>query len=1560
MFGSLRLHTPPRSVRRIRLNGIEVDFVEENPQLKGTKEFSLAQHEANELRRAAFIQKGNCKIDIHQELFNDVEESSTDVNCSKQSWLLHVEVDYDLNEKMSGVEFYDSHPWLSTSSEYTCETRSRFCVLGAPHQSLTSNHIQASMGGGWLPCVDNRDRMHLWEVRITPVWNSTPLSRENAIGIGSGDFVSVLSFDSWPRRPHQISNDFAGGDNDVKEKFRSYVSRNRLPIPASAVGAVVGPFSTYKHGEHERAKDALHVYKGVTAISKNQTSGATEEMAVDVPTQANINFLLPQLPKSKGKMLLSTDDARQLKIYPPPDEEIFDLPSPDTLRPLATPHERKTVNRQREHEGPLPADFQYCLRFIERYTQIPLPSKEAYSVFVPSFHAPMSFKSASSLGLCSSGVTWGAHDCGCPEIAHMEGVAILASETLASSMNMETVLEQRRLQVLSALGHWFSTTGGGIVSPQSYSDEWLMKGLSGYISWKYLKAICGESEYQYQVFSANRNVCWLEEEYPSLPPICDIDKESNPALYGIARDPHYEKLLNLKSPLVCHCLAGLVGEARFEKAVQQCIMRVFYSRNQLKHAVLNTLHLSGYLSLPDISPQEVDDLLHSTVIAKAKPLHVSLKTIGVLPSSLDDVSDQQFLYKVAPSHIWSEHSLRPCFTLSTTNFLRELAQVCGATLHFPIRSFADQWIYNRGTSYLNAGWFFDRKNSKVELSVEQIVRPGEPLFHGELPIKIVEQGEDRVEETQVTGCRQILSLHCYKTKEKKVNEKRSMKAAGTIDGGHAAAVSGEDVNTTPVSWVAIDPNIRWIRRVSALMPAYMWKDMLEGDNNVICQLEAISAIANMTTRTYVPKQSGKRRRGKSTEGKYFSEEGISKPMQLKLLNTLFNVAVFYDLTRPHYFRVRAAAIEALVTWQNRRMPPAPLPSDPKVENGRIMSQLAWKKMIRLYKYMFFEKTNATFPLETRYQVAKGNKKQRAKKQKTSSASPTASASANTSVSASASASASATVLATSSAVSATATSTPSGSTEASTQQTASSKSQLAGQPEEKEKPNAQLAVQPDEKPNRITMIVQEASSDAALTTQRARYEVQKALLRSISRIRYSDGSTPKHIMKFLLAVAERTEFEHTDISIDSSVFCSILIDSLCRAYADAKKGNKKEESLGQATLFVKGLLARETLKFERRLSNDLEESIPENSTAELDGCTEGIIAATCLKGLSMLISKGIVDDDFISFDYYLRGIFPARVQAVAFESLVCLNLESISISHPPQWFVDSAHSNDVSQHLGPSSTQEKDQLVSWFLQVKDSLLYWIASFSNLVDVISTCHDDRLRTFYLLRLFELQKQTDANIRYSIPSIDFMPMKLQPSMSDEQLYEIKKQQHIFSFYVGLAGLSRSAAGLAAGVEEPASPFVPGSLHKIFGMYSNRPSARGNFFILGEPSVMLALRFLCRAPCLGTNCNRADIQGDAKDALACANRIVGKLENILVNRNSDFTSRQRRICFHFWHSIWGRNIPLTNVTYELHAQLSPDSRLLNALAEQRAITAWARRTNAQKALIEFQKEETEYESK
>eukprot|EP01138_Halocafeteria_seosinensis_P016326 gb/GECG01016656.1/.p1 GENE.gb/GECG01016656.1/~~gb/GECG01016656.1/.p1 ORF type:complete len:1667 (+),score=178.41 gb/GECG01016656.1/:1-5001(+) len=1550
---SIRLHAPRDSVKTIRLNGTNATFSQECIVRSKTQNSSLTEFEVDSYRDAAVDQRGNYKIDVPGAIF----DRSTDGSSERHASFLHVEVEFDIDETSEGVHFYETRGSSLGSNEGLAPKVNRFCIVGAPHQPLSSTHSTTSMGSTWLPCIDRKDRMYLWEMRITPAWNDCPLSREDSVAIGSGDFVSMLSLDSWGRRGNEVAS-----AHGRKGPYSCYVSRSQLAVPASAIGGVVGPYSTLHQGRHERAKDALHVYKGVNALSRPDSS---KEDSEQLPPGGDVNFFLPHLPVRKGLGTLSIDDAEQIKVYPPPDDVFFSLPPVDTLLSLATPHENQAVNRQREHGGPLPADFKYCLRFVERFTQMPLPSKSFSAVYVPNFYAPGSFKSVSSLGLCSSSLVWGSEDCGCTEVAHMEGVSVLPSECLASAMNIETVLEQRRLQVLAALSSWFSCTGGGMVAPMDCSDEWLVKGLSGYIGWKYLKAICGESEYQYQVYSANRNVCLLEERYPSLPPLCSQGNEDNEALKGLSRPPHYEKLVSLKAPLVCHCLAGLVGEERFEKAVQQSIMRVFYSRNQLKHAILNTLNVGGYSDLTTLSPTQIDNVL-SVPGKLPKNLGFPLESLGVKPSSVNEPTACSTPYQVIPSHIWSQDDFSPCFSLSTEKFLLNLAQVCGATLHSPIRNFADCWIYSRGTSFLNAGWYFRREDNRVDLSVEQVVRPGQLTFKGELPIRVVEAGEEHLHKVQVKGCRHLFGLHCQRS-TRKSSERKPYKKSGAALGKVGVSGSGSSrdlVNDTPVSWIVVDPNIRWIRRIKLLLPAILWKEMLEHDKNVISQLEAINAIANMTTRTYSRESrsgeaGGESRPRKRPSGTKFYKEGITQEVQQHLLDTLLRVATKYDMTQGgHYFRVRAAAVEALAVWQNRRMPPSTIPTmkSSKIENGRIVSEDGLTKMIRLYKYLFVEGSKAKFPLQTQFKVEKNISSRKNKMKKGSAVSDGTTPTTTTQ-----SSSRAATDNGTSDAKTGKASFSPyTEKQEKGPDQPIKSKrgrqgTGTVGKRSENVPLLEQLKDHPEERPKPITMLPREnaTAGQDEVVELRALYEVQKSLLRAISRVRCSDGFTPEIVIRFLLMLAERAEWETVDVSVDSAVFYSVVVDALCRAYADSSVVRRYRK---RVVSFVKGLLARETLRFQQQTrregGNTQEYFLEETSNGELAACTEGLIASTCIRGLCAMLCRGVEEENIINFDYYLSSSFPPKVQTAAFDALLTLNLERVRIvENPPSWLVDGVHSGQKLEELAPTDADRKDQLRAWFSKCKAILLHWTSSFLTLLHWIGACTDDRIKTYYLTRLFELQKDTDGDKRFSIANVDLIDLRLKPYMSDAELYEYKRECKILSFYIGLAGLSRRAAGLAVGIEEPESVLVPASLHTILGVFSDRPSARGALFPLGEPSVIAAVKIL-------SSIEGSEDKSEAVAVAECAEKSVEYL-SALIRSQCSLTSRQRRIIFHIWHSIWGRNVPLTNVSLKEHIDSSANSEVLRLLQEQRALTAWSRRVAAQRALMEFQQEEIEYEN-
>ena len=78
-----------------------------------------------------------------------------------------------------------------------------------------------------------------------------------------------------------------------------------------------------------------------------------------------------------------------------------------------------------------------------------------------------------------------------------------------SNSIIEQTFETRKLLTLAISKQFF----GCFINFQTYSDWWLVNGISNYLANLYFKKSFGNNEYKYQIYSDLKEVCLFEKEH---------------------------------------------------------------------------------------------------------------------------------------------------------------------------------------------------------------------------------------------------------------------------------------------------------------------------------------------------------------------------------------------------------------------------------------------------------------------------------------------------------------------------------------------------------------------------------------------------------------------------------------------------------------------------------------------------------------------------------------------------------------------------------------------------------------------------------------------------------------------------------------------------------------------------------------------------------------------------------------------------------------------------------------------------------------------------------------
>lgn len=390
------------------------------------------------------------------------------------------------------------------------------------------------------------------------------------------------------------------------------------------------------------------------------------------------------------------------------------------------------------------------------------------------------------------------------DVHNASTLAIFSTDLLHPSSVIDQALETRQVLAHAVAVQW---VGINIIQ-RSWSDTWLINGLSAYLAGLFWRRLMGNNEYRFRLRKDCDRVCAWDI---GMPPLCQI---------GVTEPPDAALLpfINLKAPLVLHILDRRLCKAGASVGLGRVIPRV---------------------------------LLQAIT--------------GELPGN----------------------------TLSTSSFLRTCRKVSGVDL----RIFVDQWIYGSGCPRFFINSHFNRKKLTIEIHVRQEspayqfaeYRP--ELAVGSNPVKLFDgQMTIRIHEADGRPYEHVLDIKAphkrfdvpFNTKYKRVrrNTKRfqarqaaavaaaegdqdAAEAIGMIDLGFSLALweneeqrdrwkvadwteDDEDImSQAAYEWIRMDSDFEWIASLHVEQPDFMWVSQLQRDRDVVAQLQAVQALAQL-------------------------------------------------------------------------------------------------------------------------------------------------------------------------------------------------------------------------------------------------------------------------------------------------------------------------------------------------------------------------------------------------------------------------------------------------------------------------------------------------------------------------------------------------------------------------------------------------------------------------------------------------------------------------------------------------------------------------------------------
>ncbi|XP_022910061.2 transcription initiation factor TFIID subunit 2 [Onthophagus taurus] len=363
-------------------------------------------------------------------------------------------------------------------------------------------------------------------------------------------------------------------------------------------------------------------------------------------------------------------------------------------------------------------------------------------------------------------------------------MSILSTNLLHSAVIIDQVYITRRAMAQAIAEQFF----GCFISMQNWSDMWLPKGISLYLSGLYCKKSFGNNEYREFVQSTLLNVVKYEEDYggiildPSQPPapLPTSANSSQPVQKNIETN-FYFSIRNL------HTMSPMYIEAMHEKA--------FLVMRMLEHRIGQELLLQVF----------------------NKQLSLASNAAG---------------QKIG-SGLWG-HML-----ISTNVFTKAIFTVTGKDMAV----FVDQWVRTGGHAKFHLTSVFNRKRNTIELEIRQDAtsQTGIRKYVGPLLVTLQELDGTFKHMQQIENTVVKADITCHSKSRRNKKKKIPLCTGEEVDMDLSA------MDDSPVLWVRLDPEMTLLRSVVIEQPDYQWQYQLRHERDVTAQMEAIVALERYPT-----------------------------------------------------------------------------------------------------------------------------------------------------------------------------------------------------------------------------------------------------------------------------------------------------------------------------------------------------------------------------------------------------------------------------------------------------------------------------------------------------------------------------------------------------------------------------------------------------------------------------------------------------------------------------------------------------------------------------------------
>ncbi|CAO1625272.1 unnamed protein product [Sympodiomycopsis kandeliae] len=386
-------------------------------------------------------------------------------------------------------------------------------------------------------------------------------------------------------------------------------------------------------------------------------------------------------------------------------------------------------------------------------------------------------------------------------------VSLFSSDLLHPPSVVDQALATRQV-----IAHALATQWVGInIIQKSWSDTWVIHGLSLYIAGLFWRRLMGNNEYRFRLRKDCDRVCAWDI---GMPPLCQVGMPEPP-------DANLLPFINLKAPLVMHILDKRLCKAGASLGLGRVIPKVFLQAitGELPN---NTLSTSSFLrTCRKVSTVDLRTFADQWIYKSGCP-HFYIRSIFNRKKLTIEITVRQDL----PSAHYSDH--RPELALGSN----------------PARLFEGQMTI--------------RINEADGRPYEHVLDIKEPVKRYDVPFNTKYKRVRR--NTKRFQARQAAAAAAAE------GDQEAAEAMGMIDLGFSLAMWENEeqrdrwkvadwtekdeiiMSQAAYEWIRMDSDFEWIAQLHVEQPDYMWVSQLQRDRDVVAQLQAVQALTQTPNR----------------------------------------------------------------------------------------------------------------------------------------------------------------------------------------------------------------------------------------------------------------------------------------------------------------------------------------------------------------------------------------------------------------------------------------------------------------------------------------------------------------------------------------------------------------------------------------------------------------------------------------------------------------------------------------------------------------------------------------